>query len=321
MRDTLTSDEPTTESEKPQRALADGPISADGGRPTPHVAIITGLSGAGKTATSKLLEDLGYVVVDNLPSELLRDLAELVVREPERFLRLALVLDARTPDAPVAFAAALGALEGRGIQPQVFFLEARDDVLIRRFSETRRPHPVESGQAGVTASIARERELLEDIRAQSDVVIDTSDLSGRQLRERLHATLNVAAAQGTIELHLISFGYKHGVPLEADLVFDVRFMENPFYIDALRQLSGLDENVRRFVLEQPVTKRFLQFLREFFEFVLPAYQAEGKTRLTVGIGCTGGYHRSIAIAEEIAAQWRAAGGGPVKVWHRELERA
>jgi UPF0042 nucleotide-binding protein len=286
----------------------------------PHVAIITGLSGAGKTATSKQLEDLGYSVVDNLPAELLRELAELVVQEPDRFVRLALVLDARAPDAPLAFAAAMGALEGRGIRPQVFFLEARDDVLIRRFSETRRRHPIDAGDQGVAASITRERELLEDIRAQSDVVIDTSDLSGRQLRERLHAALDAAPPEGQIELQLISFGYKHGVPLEADLVLDVRFMENPFYIDSLRQLSGLEQPVREFVLGQPVTQRFLKFVREFFEFALPAYEAEGKSRLTVAIGCTGGYHRSIAIAEEIAEQFRAAGGGQVKVWHRELER-
>ncbi|HUG46898.1 MAG TPA: RNase adapter RapZ [Candidatus Limnocylindria bacterium] len=296
------------------------PLAGGHPEPAPHVVIITGLSGAGKTAASKLLEDLGYTVVDNLPSELLRDLAELVAAEPERFHRLALVLDARAADVPLAFAAALGALEGRGIQPQIFFLEARDDVLIRRFSETRRPHPMDRGE-GLAAAIKRERELLSDMRAHSDVVLDTSDLSGRQLRERLQAALDVAPDRKGIELQLISFGYKHGLPLEADVVFDVRFMENPFYIDALRPLSGLDPKVSAFVLGQPVTERFLQFVREYFEFALPAYEAEGKGRLTVGIGCTGGYHRSIAISEEIASQWRAAGGGPVKVWHRELERA
>jgi len=286
----------------------------------PHVAIITGLSGAGKTAASKLLEDVGYTIVDNLPAELLRDLAELVVQAPERFMRVALVLDARAPDAPLAFAAALGALEGRGIKPQIFFLEARDDVLIRRFSETRRPHPLDDGE-GLAAAIIRERALLADIRAESDVVIDTSDLSGRQLRTRINAALDVPATTGPIELQLISFGYKHGVPLESDIVFDVRFMENPFYIDRLRPLSGLEPDVREFVLSQPVTKRFLEYVSDFFAFTLPAYEAEGKGRLTVAIGCTGGYHRSIAIAEEIARRWREQGGGPVSVWHRELERA
>jgi RNase adapter protein RapZ len=321
MAERLAADEPEAS------PATDGPAALPAGAEphsasveAPHVAIITGLSGAGKTATSKILEDLGYTVVDNLPAELLRELAELVAHDPARFQRVALVLDARAADAPLAFAAAVGALEGRGIKPQVFFLEARDDVLIRRFSETRRPHPVDSGE-GLSAAIGTERELVDDIRAQSDVVIDTSDLSGRQLRERIQSALEVPPQAGPVELQLISFGYKHGIPLEADLVFDVRFMENPFYIDALRPHSGLDERVRDFVLRQPVTQRFLDYVGDFFEFALPAYEAEGKARLTVGIGCTGGYHRSIAIAEEIAARWRAAGGGPVNVWHRELARS
>ncbi|CAN5220044.1 RNase adapter RapZ [soil metagenome] len=286
----------------------------------PHVVIITGLSGAGKTATSKLLEDVGYIVVDNLPAELVREMAELVVREPARFERLALVLDARSGELPLAFGAALGALESRGVAPQVFFLEARDDVLIRRFSETRHRHPLDSDEHGVASSIERERELLTEVRAQSDVIIDTSDLSGRQLRERINASLSGATSGGPISLQLISFGYKHGIPLEADLVFDVRFMENPFYIDRLRPHSGLTQPVRDFVLSQPVTQRFMEFIDKYFDFALPAYQSEGKSRLTVGIGCTGGFHRSIAITEAIADRRRGSGHGPVSVWHRELDR-
>jgi UPF0042 nucleotide-binding protein len=285
----------------------------------PHVVIVTGLSGAGKTTISKLLEDVGYSVVDNLPVELVRRLAQLVAHDTERFERLALVLDARTGNAPLAFAAAVGALEGRGIKPQVFFLEATDEVIIRRFSETRHRHPLESTD-GVAASVARERELLEEIRAEADVIVDTSTLSTRQLRERIYSALGTDGTEGAIAIHLISFGYKHGLPLEADLVFDVRFMENPFYNDELRPLSGLTDEVRKFVLEKPQVQQFLGFLREFFAFAVPAYQAEGKTRLTVAIGCTGGFHRSIAIAEAIAADLRSAGKSPVSVWHRELDR-
>jgi len=289
----------------------------------PHVVIVSGLSGAGKTTASKLLEDAGFNVVDNLPVELLRRLAQLVAHDTERFERLALVLDARTGNASLAFAAAVGALKGRGIDPTVIFLEARDDVLIRRFSETRHRHPLESTDgvaASVAASVARERQLLDDIRSQADVIIDTSELSSRQLRERINAALGAEKAGEGIAIHLISFGYKYGVPLEADLVFDVRFMENPFYIDELRPHSGQTAQVREFVLGQPQTRRFLEFMREFLAFALPAYQSEGKTRLTIGIGCTGGYHRSIAISEAIAEDLRANGMAPVAVWHRELER-
>jgi UPF0042 nucleotide-binding protein len=288
---------------------------------TSHVAIISGLSGAGKTAASKLLEDLGYRVVDNLPAELLRNLAQLVAREPDRYERVALVLDARAGDVADAFHQAVSALESRGISPQVFFLEARDDVLIRRFSETRHRHPLDTEERGVAASIARERELLAEIRAEADVIVDTSDMSGRQLRERLTSTLSAPTDRDGITLQLVSFAYKHGIPLEADVVFDVRFMDNPFYSDRLRPLNGLDAAVRDFVLDQPLTPQFLDEVMRFLELTLPGYEAEGRSRLTVAFGCTGGQHRSIAIAEEVARRWRDKNSGSVGVWHRELERS
>jgi len=285
-----------------------------------HVVLLSGLSGGGKTAAAKLFEDLGYTVVDNLPGELLPELAELVSDEPERFDKVAIVLDVRSGDAPVAFSAMRGALEGRGIRPQVFFLEARDEVLIRRFSETRHRHPL-ADQRGIASSIAEERRLLDPVRSDADVVIDTSDLSLRELRERIFARLGDATDPDRLAIQLISFGFKYGVPLEADLVFDVRFMQNPYYIDELRQLSGLTEAVRDYVLGQPVARQFLEYLHEFLDFALPAYVGEGKTRLTIALGCTGGYHRSIALAEELARWLREQDYGPVAVFHRELERA
>jgi UPF0042 nucleotide-binding protein len=285
-----------------------------------HVAIVTGLSGGGKTAAAKLFEDLGYTVVDNLPGELLPDLAELVSDDRERFDKVAIVLDVRAGDAPLAFGAMRGALEGRGIRPQVFFLEARDEVLIRRFSETRHRHPL-ADQRGIASSIAEERRMLDPIRAEADVVIDTSDLSLRQLRERIFARLGDAVDPDRLAIQLISFGFKYGVPLEADLVFDVRFMQNPYYIEELRQLSGLTEAVRDYVLGQPVAIEFLRYLREFLSFAVPAYVSEGKTRLTIALGCTGGYHRSIALAEDLARWLREEDVGSVAVFHRELERA
>jgi UPF0042 nucleotide-binding protein len=286
----------------------------------PQVVILTGLSGGGKTAASKLFEDLGYTVVDNLPGELLPDLAELVSADRQRFARIAIVLDVRAGDATLALAAMRGALEGRGIRPRVVFLEASDDALIRRFSETRHRHPLGDDQ-GLATSIAEERRILDPIRSEADVVLDTSDLSLRQLRERLFAQLasNVRADQ--LSIQLISFGYKHGVPLEADLVFDVRFMQNPYYVAELRRQSGLTDAVRAFVLNQPLAGRFLEIVEEFLAFAIPAYIAEGKTRLTIAIGCTGGYHRSIVIGEELAAWLRDQDFGPVAVFHRELDRS
>ena len=281
--------------------------------------MVTGISGGGKTAATKLFEDLGYTCVDNLPGEMLPQLAALVADDPERFARVAVVLDVRGGDVGVALAAMRGALEGRGIRPQVFFLEARDEVLIRRYSETRHRHPL-GDQRGIASSIAAERRLLEPVRDESDVVVDTSDLSLRELRERIFSNLAWKTEPDQLALQLISFGFKFGVPLEADLVFDVRFMQNPYYVPELRQLSGRTDVVRAFVLEQPTARRFLEFVGEFLDFAIPAYVAEGKTRLTLAVGCTGGYHRSIVITEEIATWLRERGLGPVSVFHRELER-
>ena len=281
--------------------------------------ILSGLSGAGKTAATKLFEDLGYVCVDNLPGELLPDLADLIAREPQRFELVAIVLDVRAGQVPVAFAAMRGALEGRGIRPQVFFLEARDEVLIRRYSETRHRHPL-AGSDGIAAGIAEERRILESVRAEADVILDTSELSLRELRERIFSQLWHVVEPDQLSIQLVSFGYKFGIPLEADLVFDVRFLQNPYYVPELRRLSGLTDAVRTYVLDQPLTRRFLAVVQELLALTIPAYVGEGKTRLTIAIGCTGGYHRSIALAEVLGAWITAHEYGPVTIFHRELER-
>ena len=283
------------------------------------VVILSGLSGGGKTAAAKLFEDLGYAVVDNLPGELLAELAELVSSDRERFAKVAIVLDVRAGDAPLALAAMRGALEGRGIQPRVVFLEASDEVLIRRFSETRHRHPLADGR-GLASSIAMERRMLDPVRTEADLIVDTSNLSLRQLRERLFAQIATTARPDQLAIQIITFGFKHGVPLEADLVFDVRFMQNPFYIPELRDRSGLTPETSSFVLAQPITQRFLAFLQEFLDFTVPAYVGEGKTRLTIAIGCTGGFHRSIAIGEALADWLRGRDLGPVAIFHRELDR-
>jgi UPF0042 nucleotide-binding protein len=282
------------------------------------VVLLSGLSGAGKTAGAKLFEDLGFTVVDNLPAELLPGLADLVASDPDRFARTVLVLDSRSGDAAVALGAARGALEGRGIRPTVVFLEASDETLVRRFSETRHRHPL-AGDQGVEAAIVEERRRLDPVRTEADVVVDTSDGSLRDLRARLYAVTGTQVEREYLVVQLISFGYKHGIPLEADLLFDVRFMHNPYYVPALREHTGLEDVVREYVMAQPAAGAFLDWVRGFLEFALPAYEGEGKSRLTIGIGCTGGVHRSIVIADEIAGQLRAQ-GRDVAVYHRELAR-
>jgi UPF0042 nucleotide-binding protein len=285
----------------------------------PHVVVITGLSGGGKTAAAKLFEDLNYTVVDNLPGELLPDLAELVVREPERFARVAIVLDVRAGDAETAYRAMRGALEGRGIRPQVFFLEANDETIIRRFSETRHRHPLANGRS-TQAAITLERGLLDPIRAEADVVIDTTDLPLRDLRERLFARLgDIQPDRMTIQV--VSFGYKFGIPLEADLVFDTRFIQNPYYVPELREHSGLTEPVRTFVLAQPGASEYLDKIEDLVDFSIPAFEAEGQSRLTVAIGGTPGRHRTVVAAAELARRLRERGRGPLEVFHRELQRA
>ncbi len=293
---------------------AEGKVSSG-----PHVVVLTGMSGGGKTAAAKLFEDLAYTVVDNLPGELLPNLAELVVQDPARFARVAIVLDVRAGDAETAYRAMRGALEGRGIRPQVFFLEANDETLIRRFSETRHRHPLAIGRS-TQAAITLERRLLDPIRAESDVVLDTTDLPLRDLRERLFARLGDLQPD-KMTIQLISFGYKFGLPLEADLVFDTRFIQNPYYVPELREHSGLTEPVRTFVLAQPGAEEYVGHIQRLLEFSIPAFAAEGKSRLTIGIGCTGGRHRSIVLAEELARRLREAGQTSVEVFHRELERA
>ncbi len=290
------------------------PATADG-----HVVILSGLSGAGKSQASKLFEDLGYYCVDNLPPDLLDRFLALRDDDPERYRNVALVLDIRAGDPANAIEDARAALEARGVDLRVIYLEASDPVLVSRYSETRHRHPLQA-RSGVQAGILQEREILARTRQLADHLIDTSGLSIGQLKERLFSVIPRDAGADDMLVDLLTFGFKFGIPIEADLVLDVRFLTNPYYEPELKRLSGLQPPVRDYVMGQPAAARFLELVVELLKLTLPAYRAEGKSRLTIALGCTGGYHRSIVLAEELATRLRILGTTSVAVFHRELER-
>jgi UPF0042 nucleotide-binding protein len=281
------------------------------------VTIITGMSGAGRSATADVLEDLGYFVIDNLPPVLVTKVAELA-RDREKSEPYALVIDTRSGEFVHALEAALRELEDRGARTRILFLDAADDVLVRRFVETRRRHPLDDDR--VSDGIARERVLLEELKGRADMVVDTTELNVHELRERLAEVFGDSAPEGTLQTSVVSFGYKHGLPLDVDLVFDCRFLPNPHWVEELRPQPGTAPEVRAYVMEQPETRSFLDELERLFALVLPAFVREGKAYLSIGVGCTGGRHRSVVIAEELARVLERQGFKP-RVHHRDLERA
>ncbi|TME31297.1 MAG: RNase adapter RapZ [Chloroflexi bacterium] len=306
----------SAEAARPAETASPGPTEAV---TAGSVIILSGLSGAGKSQASKLFEDLGYACIDNLPPDLLDAFLALRDANPERYRNAALVLDIRVGDPAPAIGRARTMLAARGLEPLVIFLEASDAVLVSRFAETRRRHPLGS-RTGVQASIAEERVRLAGARALADQILDTSGLSIGQLKERVRNLVPRDAAADQMSVEVITSGFKFGIPLEADLVFDVRFLTNPYWIPDLKRLSGLEAPVRDYVLGQPEARRFLELVMELLELTLPAYRAEGKSRLVIALGCTGGYHRSIVLAEELARRLEQETEASVNVFHRELER-
>ena len=285
-----------------------------------HLLVISGLSGAGKSQASKLFEDLGYSVVDNLPSALLDDFLALRREQPDRYRRAALVLDIRAGDPAPAIERARGAMATDGSALEVIYLEASDATLVSRFSETRHRHPLQAPRGGVQESIAEERRRLAGTRQLADHIVDTTGLSIGQLKDRLWSLVPRGNVENQLRIDIVTFGFKYGLPLEADLVFDVRFLTNPYWNPDLKPLSGLESKVRDFVLQQPAAVRFLELVTELLELTAPAYRAEGKEQLRIALGCTGGYHRSIALAEELGRRLGALPDASVSVFHRELER-
>jgi len=289
-------------------------------RPAEHLIVISGLSGAGKSQASKLFEDLGYSVVDNLPPDLLDRYLDLRRSEPERYHRAALVLDIRAGDPAPAIERARAALAADGSALELVYLEASDATIVSRFSETRHRHPLQATRSGIQASIAEERRRLARTRELADHVIDTSGFSIAQLKDHIFAILPRDTVDDRLVIDIVTFGFKYGIPLEADVVLDVRFLTNPYWNPDLKPLSGLEEPVRDFVLGQPAANRYLDLVTELLELTVPAYLAEGRQQLRVALGCTGGYHRSIALAEELGRRLEAVPNASVNVFHRELGR-
>jgi UPF0042 nucleotide-binding protein len=288
-----------------------------------RVILLTGLSGAGKTTATKSLEDIGFRTIDNLPHELLPALVEKIAANPERFARVCLVLDARDGDPSQTIDLVRTGTAAIGVSARIIYLDARDDVLIRRFSETRHRHPLGGAvdaPRSVAQAIAAERTLLSATRELADAVVDTSDLSGRELRDRLVAEALESDKQ--VAIRLTSFGYKHGIPLEADLVFDVRAAANPHWVPELRPLDGRSPEISEYVLNDSTGAGLLQSIESYLAATTAAYLADGRGRLSIAIGCTGGRHRSVAIVEALARRLPAIlGSAPIVVEHRDLARS
>src|SRR5919108_1591616 len=282
----------------------------------PDFTIITGLSGAGRSEAAKALEDLGYFVIDNLPPALIGKMADLGQAPGSPAQHIALVVDVRGGQFFSELTEALKDLASRGVDYRILFLTAGDDVLVRRFEATRRRHPL--GER-VVDGITRERALLESMRAQADLVIDTSDLTVHDLRDRIVGAFSKTPRETRLQVTVVSFGYKFGVPMDADLVLDVRFLPNPHWVEELRPLSGTDERIQTYVMSREATADFLGRLESMLEVLIPGYLTEGKRYLTVAIGCTGGRHRSVVVGEKVAEMLRKR-VLPVAVEHRDIDR-
>ncbi|AHH96158.1 RNase adapter RapZ [Kutzneria viridogrisea] len=283
-----------------------------------EVAVVTGLSGAGRSTAAKCLEDLGWFVVDNLPPELISTMVELGAQARGAITRVAVVMDVRSRAFTDDLAAIIKDLDARGYKPRVLFLEATDEVLVRRFEAVRRSHPMQ-GDGRLADGIIAERQLLTPLREEADLVLDSSSLSVHQLRAKIEDSFGSETSART-RVTVLSFGYKYGLPMDADLVMDVRFLPNPFWIPELREQTGLDSDVRNYVLSQEGAEEFLDRYHELLRLIGAGYRREGKRYLTLAVGCTGGKHRSVAISEELSALLAAEDGMAVKVVHRDLGR-
>lgn len=281
--------------------------------------IVSGLSGAGKSKVASFLEDMGFYCVDNLPAQLIPPLAELCMASPGKYDRVALVTDIRGGQTFDGLFFALEQLEAMKCGHKIVFVEASTETIIKRYKETRRMHPLQERAGSLEAAVNREITLMAPVRAQADAIIDSTQYSTVRLRGELLRLFGGSRDAGKMQVSVVSFGFKHGLPLESDLVFDVRFLPNPFYIDSLRSKTGLEEKVRDYVFSFRETGQFMEKLRELLGFVLPLYQEEGKTVLVIAIGCTGGHHRSVAVTHALSEYIRSL-GYQVTENHRDMTR-
>lgn len=282
-----------------------------------RLVIVTGLSGAGKTQVMRVLEDLGYFCVDNLPPALIPKFADLCSQSAGRVSRIALVVDIRGGEFFDKMVQVLEDMESQGILYEVLFLEASDETLIRRYKETRRRHPL-AAEGRVSEGITLERARLEKIRGRATHIIDTSELSTTQLKEKIAALYSEGTEHERMTITVVSFGFRHGLPLDADMVYDVRFLPNPHYVESLRRRSGMEAPVREYIWKWPITQQFTEKLLNLIDFLVPNYVKEGKSHLVIAIGCTGGMHRSVFIAEKLYAHLKNK-GYKVNVEHRDVK--
>lgn len=285
-----------------------------------EILIISGLSGGGKSKAASFLEDMGFYIVDNMPAAMILKFAEFCAGGGGRYDRVALVYDVRTATSFTELFDVLDQLKTMECECRMLFLDASPEVVIQRYKETRRRHPLLGRTDSLEEAVRQERVLMEPLKARADVVIDTSHTSTAQLRARLLHEFGSETEQGSMAVQVVSFGFKYGLPMEADLVFDVRFMPNPFYIEELRPRTGLERAVAGYVFSFQQTKEYLVKLQDLLTFSLPLYAEEGKTALVIAVGCTGGRHRSVAVTHALAEFLRSHCGCPVAETHRDIAR-
>ncbi|MBR5968898.1 MAG: RNase adapter RapZ [Lachnospiraceae bacterium] len=281
--------------------------------------IVTGMSGGGKSSAIRMLEDLGFYCVDNLPVSLIDKFAEVIALPNAEIQKAALGLDVRTDHSFTGVSDAIDGIRRSGYPLEVLFMDAADEVLIKRYKESRRAHPL-SGDGRIEEGIEAERRVLQQIREQADYVIDTSQLITRELRGMLEQIFVEEKDYRSLMITILSFGFKYGIPVDADLVFDVRFLPNPFYVEELKHLTGVDAPVRDYVMQAPEAAQFVEKIKDLLTFLIPGYIKEGKNQLVIAVGCTGGQHRSVAVADAVYEAIREGAGYGIKCVHRDYRK-